>query len=191
MEILLDLVIAGEAVLAAAHQFAAEPGTNAAIGVLNGLRLILEPEGGVEMKRFFERPDVEGRLLLGRKPLRRGDGHDQERIHSGRGAEAVVPAGELAEGTDAELGEAMADFLSQRTEVGDDHLGLALKPGAQLFVLGGDSYRAGIEMALAGHDPPHGEERSGAKTEFVGAENSGKDDVAGKIQASVHAERES
>src|SRR5260370_622354 len=46
-------------------------------------------------------------------------------------------------------------------------------------------------MALPSHDASDGEERSGAKTKFVGAENRGKDDVAGEFQASVHAERES
>src|SRR5260370_18580324 len=144
----------------------------------------------MEMKRFFERPKLEGRLWRGRTAIRGGAGPDQERIHSRAGDKAVVQAGALAEGTDAELGKAMTDFFSQRTEVGDDHLRLALKPGAQLFGLRGDPHRAGIEMALARHDAPDGEERSGAKTEFVGAENSGKDDVAGEFQASVHAERE-
>src|SRR5260370_20433486 len=46
-------------------------------------------------------------------------------------------------------------------------------------------------MALPSHDASDGEERSGAKTKFVGAENRGKDDVAGEFQASVSAERES
>src|SRR5580693_6098456 len=45
-------------------------------------------------------------------------------------------------------------------------------------------------MALAGHDAADGEERSGAETEFVGAENGGEDDIAGEFQASVDAERE-
>ena len=50
VKILLDLFIAGKAVLAAAHQFPAQAGANAAVGILNGLRLILEPECGMKMK---------------------------------------------------------------------------------------------------------------------------------------------
>ncbi len=56
MKILPNLFIARKAVLAPAHQFPAEAGTNAAIRVLNRLRLILETERGMEMKRFFKRP---------------------------------------------------------------------------------------------------------------------------------------
>src|SRR5512137_879799 len=85
----------------------------------------------------------------------------------------------------------MANFFGQGIEVGDDHLGFALKPETQFFVLGGDSHGTSVEMALARHDATDGEERGGAKTEFVGAENGGEDDIAGEFQASVHAERES
>ncbi len=187
---LFDLVIAGKAVLAAAHQFPAQAGANAAIRVLNGLRLILEPEGSMKMKRFLKCADVESRLLLRRNTIGGRDRNDQERIHSGAGAEAVVPAGELAEGTHTKLREAMAHFFGERTEVGDDHFGFAGESGAELFVLRGDSDGASIEMALARHDATDGEERGGAKAEFVGAKNGGQDDIAGEFQASVHAERE-
>src|SRR5260370_22951292 len=50
MKILPHLFIAGKAVLATAHQFAAQPGADAPIRVLNRLRFILEPERGMEMK---------------------------------------------------------------------------------------------------------------------------------------------
>src|SRR6266853_647345 len=142
MKILPDLFIAGKAVLAPTHQLPAQPGADAAIRVLNRLRLILEPERGMEMKRFFERADMQGRLLLWRDAIRGRNRHDQERIHPRAGTQAVVPPGELAERTDAKLGEPIADFLGKRTEVGNDHLGLALKSGAQLFVLRGDAHRA-------------------------------------------------
>ncbi len=190
VKILADLVVAREAVFAAAHEFAAESGANAAIGILDGLRLVLEPERGVEMEGFLKSADVEGRLLLGRNAIGGRDGNDQERIHSRAGAEAVVPAGEVAEGAHAKLREAIEHFPSERTEVGDDHIGLALKLGAEFFVLSGDADGAGVEMALAGHDAADGEERGGAEAKFVCAENGGEDDVAGKFQASVHAERE-
>ncbi len=144
----------------------------------------------MEMKGFFKSPDVEGRLLLGRNTIRGGDGNNQERIHSRAGAEAVVPAGEVAEGAHAKLREAIAHFPSERTEVGDDHLRLALKSGAQCFVLRGDAHGASIEMALASHNAPDGQEGRSAKAEFVRAKDSGQHNIARELQTSVHAERE-
>src|SRR5438309_1797994 len=96
MKILPNLFIPGQAVLALAHQFPAQTSANAAIGILDRLRLILEPESRIEMKRFFKRANVEGRFLLRRDAIRGGDWHNQKRIHSRAGTEAVVPAGELA-----------------------------------------------------------------------------------------------
>src|SRR5258707_9693186 len=91
VKILADLVVAREAVFSAGHEVAPESRGKAAIGILDGLRLVLEPEGGVEMEGFFEGADVEGRLLLGRNAIGGRDGDDQERIHSRSGAEAGVP----------------------------------------------------------------------------------------------------
>src|SRR5260370_42389541 len=105
----------------------------------------------MEMKRFFKRPDVEGRLLLRRSSIRGGDRRDEERMHSRAHTEPVVPAGELAERTDAKLREPVAHFLGEGAEVGDHHLRLASKFGPQRFVLSGDAHRASIEMALPRH----------------------------------------
>src|SRR5258708_29309767 len=127
MEFLADFSIGGVDVFAPANQFSAEASAHTAIGVPNRLGLILEPESCMEMKRFFKRPDVEGRLLLWGNAIRGGDRHDKERIHSRAGTEAVVPAGELAERTDAKLREPVAHFLGERKEVRDDHLRFALK----------------------------------------------------------------
>src|SRR3989442_13261849 len=101
----------------------------------------------------------------------------------------MVPAGELAEGTYTQRREPITDFLRQRTEVGDDHLRLALKSRAQLFVLSGDSHRASIEMALAGHDASDGGQRGGAQNQYCGARNGGKHDIAGDIYGPRHAGR--
>ena len=46
-------------------------------------------------------------------------------------------------------------------------------------------------MALPRHDASDGQQRRGAKAEFVRAENSGQHDIPREFQASVHAERES
>ena len=50
MKILPNLFIAGQAVLALAHQFPTQTRANAAIRILNRLRLILESESRIEMK---------------------------------------------------------------------------------------------------------------------------------------------
>src|SRR6266704_1180792 len=189
MKFLGDLGIDRVAVLAAAHQFAAQARANAAIRVLNRLGLILEGQRSIEMDRIFQRRDVDAGLLLGGNAIRGGDRDNQERIHSRARTEPVVPAGELAERTDAKLRETMAHFLSQRTEVRDHHLRFARESCAQLFVLGGDSHWASVEMALARHDASDGQQRGCAKAEFVRAENRSQHDVAREFQAPVHAER--
>jgi len=76
--------------------------------------------------------------LLRRDAIGRRNWNNQERIHSRARTETVVPAGEFAKRTHAKLREAIADFLGQRTEVGNHHFGLAGEPGAELFVLRGD-----------------------------------------------------
>src|SRR6266567_409139 len=104
------------------------------------------------MNRIFQRRDVDAGLLQGRNAIRGGDRDNQERIHSRARTEPVVPAGKLAERAHAKLRKPMADFLRQRTEVRDHHLRFAGESCAQLFVLGGDSHWASVEMALASKD---------------------------------------
>ena len=166
------------------------PGANAAIGILNGLRFRLKLEGGAELQSVLARGCVQGWGLMGSNAVRFGHGDDQQRIHAGARAEAVVPASEIAERMGAKLGEAIANFFGERAEISDDHFRLAVEFGAELFVLRGDADGAGVEMALAGHDAADGEERGGAETEFVGAEESANDDVARKFQAAVDAKRD-
>jgi len=130
-----------------------------------------------------------GRLLR-RYSVGFSDRDNQQRIHAGAGAKAVVPPGEIAERMRAEFREAIADFFGQRAEIGDDHLRFAIEASTEFFVLRGDADGAGVEMALAGHNAADGEERGGAEAEFVGAEECAYDDVARKFQAAVDAERD-
>src|SRR5229473_2312940 len=118
------------------------------------------------------------------------DRNHQQRIHSGTRTETVIPAGELTQRANTELREAAPDFFGEETKIGNNHFRLALKTRAQRFVLRGNADGAGVQMALPGHDAADGEERGGAETEFVCAENGGKHDVTCEFQASVHAERE-
>src|SRR5260370_41054502 len=113
MEFLADFSIGGVAVFAPANQFSAEASAHTAIGVPNRLGLILEPESCMEMKRFFKRPDVEGRLLLWGNAIRGGDRHDKERIHSRAGTVAVVTPRETAYRTDPKHAEPVAPLLGE------------------------------------------------------------------------------
>src|SRR5262249_17626905 len=68
--------------------------------------------------------------------------------------------------------------------------GLALKTRAKRFALCGDAHRASVQMALPGHHASDGQQRGRAKAEFVSSQNRCEHDIARKLQASVHAERE-
>ena len=122
------------------------------------------------MQSVFARGGMQRGRLMRSNATGFGHRNDQQRIHAGAGAEAVVPAGEIAERTGAKLREAIADLFGERTEISDDHFRFAIEASAEFFVLGGDADGAGVEMALAGHDAADGEERGGAETEFIGAE---------------------
>src|ERR1700690_4255892 len=91
--------------------------------------------------------------------------NDQQWVHAGAGAEAVVPTGKIAERTGAELGEAIADLFGEGAEIGGDHFRLSIEARAQLFVLRGDADGAGFEMALGSHDAANRQERGGAEAE--------------------------
>src|SRR5260370_37056329 len=105
MEFLADFSIGGVAVFAPANQFSAEASAHTAIGVPNRLGLLLHGPRSIEMNRIFQRRDVEAGLLLRRSSIGGGDRHDQERIHSGAGTEAGVPARDVAGRTGAKTRE--------------------------------------------------------------------------------------
>src|SRR5260370_26034986 len=93
VKFLADFTIDGMAVLAPPHKFAAHARATAAIRILNRLGLILQRQRSIEMNGIFQRRDVKAGFLLRRNSLRRGDRHNQERIHTRPRPEAVVPAG--------------------------------------------------------------------------------------------------
>src|SRR5271154_588148 len=90
---LSDLFYGGAAIFSAAHQFAAETGADAAVGIVDRLRLGRGRKSTAEVNRVFQGPGV------GYLPFLRGDthrlrnGHNEERIHAGTRAEPVIPAG--------------------------------------------------------------------------------------------------
>ena len=99
-----------------------------------------------------------------------------------RGADNVVQRAR------AEPAEAFANFGGDTTKIGHSHFRFAAETRAIFFVLGGDACRAGIQVALAGHDAADGEKRGGAEAVLIGAEKSGDDDVAAEFEAAVGAQ---
>ncbi len=142
------------------------------------------------MQRVFARRGMQRGRLMGSDAAGLRHGNDQQGIHAGTGAKAVVPACEIAERASAELREAIADFFGQRAEIGCDHLWLSVETSAEFFVLRGNADRAGVEMALASHHAADREERGGAETEFVCAKECANDNIARKFQAPIDTERD-
>src|SRR5438874_2029388 len=137
------------------------------------LRLILGGERVVEMKRVLPRRGMIGGDLLRSNAAAFRNGNDHKGVHAGARTEAVIPAAEFAERMDTKLREALTHFLRERSEIGDDHLRLAIKAHPQGFILCGDADWASVEMTLASHNAADGQERGGAEAEFVGAEDRG------------------
>ena len=129
------------------------------------------------MSCVVERP-VEAVVLRGDAVAGRAVGHARAGAGSGvrsspaafqwstasLGVEHLGVADGLVERAEAERGQVLAHLLGDVLEEGDDELGLAGEPLAQLGVLGGDADRAGVEVADAHHDaaatPPAGRWRS-------------------------------
>ena len=99
--------------------------------------------------------------------------------------ELVHAADHFIHVAEAELCHVLANLFGEKEEEVDDMLGLAGEAGAEDGILGGDSDRAGIEVAFAHHDAAHGNERGGGKAEFLGTEESGDDDVAAGLELAV------
>src|SRR3954451_21037469 len=79
----------------------------------------------------------------------------------------VCAADHLFEGPNAELGHELPDLLGTEEEVVDDVLGRPGEAPPELRVLGGDPYRAGIEVAYPHHDAARSDQRSRREGEFL------------------------
>ena len=68
------------------------------------------------------------------------------------GLEPVGAADHLGDGAEAQLGHDLADLLRDETHEVDRVLRFAGEAFAQFRILGGDTDRAGVEVAHAHHD---------------------------------------
>ena len=92
--------------------------------------------------------------------------------------EPVDAADHFVDGAKAELRHDLPQVFREEIEEVHHVLGFAGEFGPQPRVLGGDAYRARIEMAHAHHDAPGGDERCAGDAEFFGAQQRRDGDVA-------------
>ena len=106
-------------------------------------------------------------------------------IDADAGVEQIRATDQLLEAADAELCHDAPHFVGDEEHEIDDVLGLAVKFRAQHRVLRCDADRAGIQMALAHHDAPGGDQRRRREAELVRAEQCTDDDVAAGFHLAV------
>ena len=99
--------------------------------------------------------------------------------------ELVHSAGHFLDRPEAQLRHDHAQFFGHEEEVVDHMLGLAGEALAQDRVLGRDTNRAGVQMALAHHDAAGRDQRRSGKAELVSAQQRGNRDVAAGAQAAI------
>ena len=130
-------------------------------------------------------------------PVRAGVGLDQQRVQvqvveMGRAAAHLVqqvgPPDHVLERARAEAGEDLPHLLGEEAEQVDHLLRRAREPVAQFRVLRAHPHRAGVGVALADHDAPHGDQGRGADAVFLGAEQRRDRYVAAGLQAAVDAQ---
>ena len=82
-------------------------------------------------------------------------------VYSPTGVQLVHTAYHLVDGAEPKLGHNLTHVLRYEKEVVDDILRPTGEELAQLRVLGGDAHRAGVQVTLAEHDDPKGDQGSG------------------------------
>ncbi len=101
--------------------------------------------------------------------------------------EKVGTADHLVERTGTDRGEDLAHFGGVEGDEVDHLVGRAGELGAQALVLGADTHRAGVGLALAHHDTAHGDQRRCADAVFLGPHHRRHDDIAPGAQAAIGA----
>jgi len=82
----------------------------------------------------------------------------------------------------------VTDLLGDVRQIRLEHLRRPGKLGPQLWALGRDPHRTGVEVAGAHHDAALGQKRRSAKAVLIGAQQRGDHYVATRLDASVHAQ---
>ena len=103
-------------------------------------------------------------------------------------SQQVTAADQLVHRPNSEARHDLPHFLGDEEEIIDHVLGLSGEARAQLRILGCDSDGAGVEMTLPHHHAAFDNQRRRSKSEFVGAEHGGDDDVATSLELAVGLE---
>src|SRR5678815_2624503 len=101
------------------------------------------------------------------------------------GVEHIDPSDHIVEGPETETSHVLAHLFSEEEEKVDDVLGLSLEELTQRWVLGSDSNRTCIQVALAHHHTAHRHQRSRSKAEFLGAEQRSDDNVSSGLELAI------
>src|ERR1035438_3911836 len=102
-----------------------------------------------------------------------------------RGIQALHTTHHIVECAEAEFGHLLTYLLSDEEEKVDDVFGLALEARAQHRVLGRNTDRASVQVALAHHDATHCDQWHCSEAEFFRAEQSSDDHIAAGLQLAV------
>src|SRR3990172_12506730 len=116
----------------------------------------------------------------------------QERREVGRhgvigvdGTKQVAPPDYLSEGSRPQRRQMTTDLLGEESEKCDDVFGCTGELGPQVLPLGGDPYWTCVEVALPDHLATHGQQRQGAETEALGAQQGRHNHVTAGAETSV------
>src|SRR5947207_11197779 len=90
------------------------------------------------------------------------------------------------EGAETQLRHDFANFLGDEAHEIDDVVGVAGKLLAQAWVLGGHSYRTGIEMAYSHHDTAERYQRRRGKAKLLSAQQSTNHHIAAGFELAIH-----
>ena len=106
----------------------------------------------------------------------------------GDGIEQIRAARNLIERTQAQFGQQRAHVLGHVPEVVDESLRLIRETQTQVFPLGCDSDRTGVQMALAGHHTGQRDQRRRPESKLIRAQDRRHHHVASRLHPSVGAQ---
>ena len=106
-------------------------------------------------------------------------------IDGGCNVQHVDTSDHFVETAESQLRHILAHLLGKKEKEIDYMLGLSLELLAQRGILGGDTDRASIEMALTHHDATHRNQRSGRKAELFRPEQCRDHNITAGLQLAV------
>ncbi len=99
--------------------------------------------------------------------------------------QAVHPPDHVRHCAKSQLGHDAAQIFGHETHEIDQMFGLAGELLAQLRILGGDTHRAGVQVADPHHDAPQAHQGYRTETEFFGPQEGRHGHVPGGLQLAV------